>query len=61
MSPRKTNEESAVSHPRETAELFGHREAEAALLEQVPCPGCGAPTTSEVCAFCKLVERAHAR
>ena len=23
-----------------------------------PCPGCGAPTTSEVCAFCKLVERA---
>jgi hypothetical protein len=23
-----------------------------------PCPGCGAPTVSEVCAFCKLVERA---
>jgi uncharacterized protein (TIGR00269 family) len=23
-----------------------------------PCAGCGAPTTSEVCAFCKLVERA---
>ena len=23
-----------------------------------PCPSCGAPTTAEVCAFCKLVERA---
>ena len=23
-----------------------------------PCPSCGAPTTSEVCAFCKLVSRA---
>jgi uncharacterized protein (TIGR00269 family) len=23
-----------------------------------PCPGCGSPTISEVCAFCKLVERA---
>ena len=23
-----------------------------------PCPGCGAPTTSELCAFCKLIERA---
>src|SRR5947208_173700 len=23
-----------------------------------PCAGCGAPTTSDVCAFCKLVERA---
>jgi uncharacterized protein (TIGR00269 family) len=23
-----------------------------------PCPGCGAPTTSERCAFCRLVERA---
>ncbi|HTV11261.1 MAG TPA: tRNA(Ile)-lysidine synthetase [Acidimicrobiales bacterium] len=22
-----------------------------------PCPGCGAPTTSELCAFCRLVER----
>ena len=33
MSPRKTEEESAIRHPRETAELFGHREAEAALLD----------------------------
>lgn len=31
MSARKT-EEIAVRHPRETIELFGHREAEAALL-----------------------------
>jgi tRNA-5-methyluridine54 2-sulfurtransferase len=23
-----------------------------------PCPGCGSPTVSEVCAFCKLVDRA---
>jgi uncharacterized protein (TIGR00269 family) len=23
-----------------------------------PCPGCGAPTTGELCAFCKLVARA---
>lgn len=26
-----------------------------------PCPGCGAPTVSEVCAFCKLVDRAGGR
>lgn len=23
-----------------------------------PCPGCGSPTVAEVCAFCRLVERA---
>ena len=32
MSPRKTEQETAVRHPRETSALFGHREAEAALL-----------------------------
>ena len=32
MSPRQTERESAVPHPRETNRLFGHREAEAALL-----------------------------
>src|SRR5947199_2116788 len=32
MSARKTQEEIAVRHPRETTELFGHREAETALL-----------------------------
>jgi DNA polymerase III subunit delta' len=32
MSARKTEQETAVRHPRETSELFGHREAEMALL-----------------------------
>src|SRR5262247_2727171 len=32
MNARKTSEEIAVTHPRETSELFGHREAETALL-----------------------------
>lgn len=32
MSARKTSEEIAVKHPRENGELFGHREAETALL-----------------------------
>ena len=33
-------------------------EAEAERLELTACVSCGAPTTSEVCAFCRLVERA---
>lgn len=34
MSPRKASEEeSAIRHPRESADLFGHREAETALLD----------------------------
>jgi len=32
MSARKTEQEVAVRHPRETPNLFGHREAETALL-----------------------------
>src|SRR6476659_1775758 len=32
MSARKTEQETAVRHPRETTDLFGHRKAEAALL-----------------------------
>src|SRR6059036_109942 len=32
MSPRQTERESAIPHPRETSLLFGHREAETALL-----------------------------
>ena len=32
MSPRKVETETSVPHPRETSELFGHREAETALL-----------------------------
>ena len=30
MSARKTEQEIAVRHPRQTSDLFGHREAEAA-------------------------------
>jgi DNA polymerase-3 subunit delta' len=33
MSARKTEEEIAVRHPRETTDLFGHRAAETALLD----------------------------
>ena len=32
MSPRQVEPETAVPHPRETGKLFGHREAESALL-----------------------------
>src|SRR5260370_14219447 len=32
MSARKTEQEMAVRHPREPPDLFGHREAETALL-----------------------------
>ncbi|MEH2569882.1 DNA polymerase III subunit delta' [Bradyrhizobium sp. AZCC 2289] len=32
MSARKTEQETAVRHPRETPDLFGHRKAETALL-----------------------------
>src|SRR5258708_27450195 len=32
MSARKSQQETTVRHPRETADLFGHREAETALL-----------------------------
>ena len=45
----------------------GFLERAAALVDHVgeqdreglhPCPGCGAPTTAPICAFCRLVERA---
>lgn len=32
MSPRQAERETAIPHPRETSRLFGHREAESALL-----------------------------
>jgi tRNA(Ile)-lysidine synthase TilS/MesJ len=47
--------------------LFGFLERVGPLVQEAaraerealhPCPGCGAPTVSEVCAFCKLVTRA---
>ena len=36
-------------------------EAVADQEELHPCPRCGSPTTAEVCAFCKLVDRAGGR
>lgn len=33
-------------------------EAEADRVELGACASCGAPTTAEVCAFCRLVDRA---
>jgi len=50
-----------------SAFYFGFLDRVAALVQPVadeeraglhPCPSCGSPTVSEVCAFCKLVERA---
>jgi uncharacterized protein (TIGR00269 family) len=38
--------------------LADHRASEAAALST--CSRCGAPTTSDVCAFCRLVETAAA-
>ena len=35
-----------------------HAEARAEQATLQPCPTCGAPTPGEVCAFCKLVDRA---
>jgi uncharacterized protein (TIGR00269 family) len=49
---------------------FGFLERAAALMQPAaaeeraalhPCPGCGSPTVSEICAFCKLVARAGGR
>jgi uncharacterized protein (TIGR00269 family) len=39
--------------------LAGFAEEERAGLH--PCPGCGSPTVAELCAFCRLAERARAR
>lgn len=33
MSARKVEQERTARHPRETSDLFGHREAEATLLD----------------------------
>ena len=44
-------------------ERASHRFVPDATVEQErlgPCISCGAPTTGEVCAFCRLVEKAHA-
>jgi tRNA-5-methyluridine54 2-sulfurtransferase len=41
------------------AKAAGHFRPEAATAQDglVPCARCGSPTTGEVCAFCRLVER----
>jgi uncharacterized protein (TIGR00269 family) len=64
------NEIEATSPGSKTAFYFGFLERVAPMVAQTaaeereglhPCPGCGSPTVSEVCAFCKLVERATTR
>ena len=45
----------------EFLDKVSHLFAEATAAEQdalLTCASCGAPTTTEVCAFCRLVERA---
>ena len=61
------NEIEERSPGSKAAFLFGFLDRAAPLMQPTaeaerdglhPCPGCGSPTVSEVCAFCKLVERA---
>jgi uncharacterized protein (TIGR00269 family) len=63
------NDIEATSPGSKAAFLFGfldrisplvQAQAEAEREGLHACPGCGAPTVSEVCAFCKLVEKATA-
>ncbi len=64
------NEIEERSPGSKAAFLFGFLDRVAPLMQPAaeaereglhPCPGCGSPTVSEVCAFCKLVERAGGR
>lgn len=64
------NEIEATSPGSKAAFLFGFLERISPLVQGTataeredlhPCPGCGSPTVAEVCAFCKLVERATSR
>jgi uncharacterized protein (TIGR00269 family) len=64
------NEIETRSPGSKSAFLFGFLDRVAPLVQGVAeaereglhaCPGCGAPTVSEVCAFCKLVDRAGGR
>jgi uncharacterized protein (TIGR00269 family) len=61
------NDIEATSPGSKAAFYFGFLEKVAALVQPAadderagmhPCPRCGAPTVSEICAFCRLVERA---
>jgi uncharacterized protein (TIGR00269 family) len=60
----------STSPGSKAAFYFGFLDRVAPLVESVaeeeksglhPCPGCGSPTVSDVCAFCRLVERAGGR
>jgi uncharacterized protein (TIGR00269 family) len=64
------NDIEAVSPGSKAAFLFGFLDRVSPLMQSTaeeereslhPCPGCGAPTVAEVCAFCKLVEKATSR
>ena len=61
------NEIEQRSPGSKAAFLFGYLDRVAPMMQPAaeaereglhPCPGCGSPTVSEVCAFCKLVDRA---
>jgi uncharacterized protein (TIGR00269 family) len=61
------NQIESTSPGSKAAFLFGFMDRVAPLVAPVaeaereglhPCPGCGSPTVADVCAFCKLVERA---
>ena len=64
------NDIEATSPGSKASFLFGFLERISPLVQETataeredlhPCPGCGSPTIAEVCAFCKLVERASSR
>lgn len=64
------NEIESTSPGSKAAFLFGFLDRISPLVQPAasaereglhPCPGCGSPTVAEVCAFCKLVERASSR
>jgi tRNA-5-methyluridine54 2-sulfurtransferase len=61
------NDIEATSPGSKAAFYSGFLEKVAPLVQSVaederaglhPCPGCGSPTVSEICAFCRLVQRA---
>jgi tRNA-5-methyluridine54 2-sulfurtransferase len=61
------NEIESVSPGSKAAFYFGFLDRVSPLMTEAaeqekaglhPCPGCGSPTVSEICAFCRLVERA---
>lgn len=62
------NEIESTSPGSKAAFLFGFLERISPLVASVaeaereglhPCPGCGSPTVSDLCAFCKLVTKAR--